>query len=157
MSRQRIFEIISIVALVAFIAVMSFEPTYSDKTADEVAETVSAEFDTSGLKKMKKSKVIEEFDISFDEVDSFVYYADDAVMNVTELLIIKLKEDASADDIMDKLKSCVESKQVLFEGYAPEQSALLKDYVLYDSSGFVFYAVGDNAAKALAAFKSSVR
>lgn len=157
MNRQRIFEIISIVALVAFIAVMSFEPTYSTKTTDEVAEAVAESFDITSLKKMNKNKFVDEFSISLDEADSFLYYADDAVMNVSELLIIKLKEGATAEDIVSKIESRVSEKQMLFDGYAPEQSALLKDYVLYEGYGFIFYAVGDNAAEALSAFKLSVR
>lgn len=157
MSKQRIFEIISVVALVVFIFVMSFEPGYSDKTAQQVAQTVTESFDVTSLKQFKKNEIIREFDISLDGADSFVYYADDAIMNVSELLIIKLKQDVSADDIVDKIQSRVSEKQVLFEGYAPEQSALLEGYVLYQGNGFIFYAVGDNVTEALSAFKSSVR
>lgn len=157
MNRQRLFEIISIAVLIVFIAVMSFEPTYSEKTVDDVAETVTKSFDVSELKQIKKNQIIEDFDIDFSQVDSFVYYASDSIMNVDELMLIKIKEDATDDEIEEKIEKRVSEKQVLFEGYAPEQSALLKEYVLYSGNGFIFYAVGENASEAFSAFKSSVR
>lgn len=157
MNRQRIFEIVSIAVLIVFIAVMSFEPTYSEKTIDEVAEAAAESFDVSGLNKIKKNQIIEDFDIDFSQVDSFVYYASDSIMNVSELMIVKTIQGASCSDIEEKIEKRVSEKQVLFEGYAPEQSALLKEYVLYSGSGFIFYAVGENANEAFSQFKSSVR
>ncbi len=156
-NRQRIFEILCIAALVVFIALVSMDSVYSDKTADEVAESVTKSFDVSALKDIKMNKIKEEFDIDFVGVDSFVYYASDSVMNVSELMIIKLEQDVKPDEIKEKINVRLSKKQNLFAGYAPEQSALLDTAVLTDDSGFIFYCVGENAAEALASFKSNVR
>ena len=72
-------------------------------------------------------------------------------------MIIKLKEGYKADDTLEKIENRVKDKQVLFEGYAPEQSALLKNYVLTYKNGFIFYAVGDGATDALSTFISTIR
>ena len=157
MSKQRIFEILCVVALVIFIGFMSRDASYSDKTASEVAEGVTASYDVSELNSIKRNKIKEEFTIDFTQVDSFEYFASDSIMNVDELMIIKLREDVKPDEIKEKIEKRVTDKQVLFEGYAPEQSALLKEYILADRKGFIFYAVGEDAEKAFAAFKSSVR
>ncbi|MBQ7295822.1 MAG: DUF4358 domain-containing protein [Clostridia bacterium] len=157
MNRQRIFEIVCVVALVIFIGFMSAESTYSDKTASEVAESVIKSYDVSELQHIKKNKIREEFDIDFSVVESFEYYASDSIMTVDELMIIKLKEEVKPDEISEKIAKRAADKQVLFEGYAPEQSALLKEYILKYDKGFIFYAVGESADEAFAAFKSSVR
>lgn len=157
MSKQRIFEILCVVALVIFIGFMSRDASYSDKTAAEVAESVTASYDVSELNSIKRNRIIEEFGIDFMQVDSFEYYASDSIMNVDELMIIKLREEVKPEEIKSKIEKRVTDKQALFEGYAPEQSALLKEYILTDVKGFVFYAVGNDAEKALAAFKSSIR
>lgn len=157
MNRQRIFEIVCVIALVIFIGFMSGESSYSDKTAAEVAETVTESYDVSELRHIKKNKIKEEFGIDFTLVDSFEYYASDSIMTVDELMIIKLKEEVRPEEISAKIEKRVTDKQTLFEGYAPEQSALLKEYVLTCDKGFIFYAVGKGADEALAAFKSSVR
>jgi hypothetical protein len=108
------------------------------------------------LKSYKKNKIQEEFGIEFQEVDSCAYYASDSVMNVTELLVIKLTEGAKADLITEKIEQRIKDKQVLFEGYAPEQSALLKDYVLITQKGFIFYAVCDEWADILSLVTSYI-
>ncbi len=152
MNKHRVFEIICVVLLVVFIFFMSGGETYSDKTVDEVFNAVSGTIDMKELSKFKKNRIKQEFGIDFSLVDSYVYYASEAVMTVDELMIIKLGENVKADDIIEKIEKRIKEKQVLFEGYAPEQSALLKNYVLSCDKGFIFYAVSEDATDALIAF-----
>lgn len=149
MNKHRIFEIICVVLLICFIFFISREEPYSDKSVRDVVDAVSAEINIEELKSYKKNKIQEEFDIEFQDIDSYAYYASDSVMNVEELLVIKLKEGAKADNITEKIEQRVKDKQVLFEGYAPEQSAMLKNYVLIYQKGFIFYAVCDEWADTL--------
>ena len=149
MNKHRVFEIICVVLLICFIFFISREEPYSDKSVREVVDAVSAEINIEDLKSYEKNKIQEEFDIEFQDIDSYAYYASDSVMNVEELLVIKLKEGAKADNITEKIEQRVKDKQVLFEGYAPEQSAMLKDYVLIYQKGFIFYAVCDEWADTL--------
>ena len=157
MNKHRVIEIICVVFLVCFIFIISADDTYSDKTVGEVVNAVSAEVNMEELSSFKKNKVKQEFGIDFSGIDSFAYYASDSVMNVDELLVIKLREGVKADDITGIIEARAKDKQVLFEGYAPEQSALLKNYVLSSKNGFVFYAVGEDATDALGIFLSAVR
>lgn len=156
MNKHRIFEIGCIVALVLFIFFMTEKNTYSLKTAGEVSDTVISQLDLEGLSKLKKNKIKEEYGIDYSQIDSCVCYASDAIMDVREIMIIKLKENVGSEDIMAVLEERVTQKQILFDGYAPEESALLKDYILTHRSGFIFYAVGDFAPQALSLFKSAL-
>lgn len=149
MNKHRIFEIICVVLLICFIFFISREEPYSDKSVRDVVDAVSAEINVEELKSYNKNKIQEEFDIEFQNIASYAYYASDSVMNVEELLVIKLKEGAKADNITEKIEQRVKDKQVLFEGYAPEQSAMLKNYVLIYQKGFIFYAVCDEWADTL--------
>ena len=149
MNKHRIFEIICVVLLICFIFFISREEPYSDKSVRDVVDAVSAEINVEELKSYNKNKIQEEFDIEFQDIDSYAYYASDSVMNVEELLVIKLKEGAKADNITEKIEQRVKDKQVLFEGYAPAQSAMLKNYVLIYQKGFIFYAVCDEWADTL--------
>ena len=73
-------------------------------------------------------------------------------MDVREILIIKLKENQTSDEAIEKIEKRLKNKQTLFEGYAPEQSAMLKDYCLKQKAGFIFYAVHNDKETALSAF-----
>ena len=157
MNKHRIIEIICVVFLVCFIAVISREDSYSDKTVKEVFNAVKVEMNMDDLSKVSKNEIKKDFGIDFQDVDSFLYYASDSIMNVEEIMIIKLKEGYKADGTLEKIEKRVKDKQVLFEGYAPEQSALLKDYVLTYKNGFIFYAVGEDATDALILFTETIR
>ena len=157
MNRHRVIEIICVVFLMCFIFLISRDDSYSNRTVSEVADAVSMEINIDSLSEIKKNKTKKEFGIDFQDIDSFAYYASDSIMTVDELLIIKLKEVAKADSITEKIETRVKDKQVLFEGYAPEQSALLKNYVLSAKNGFVFYAVGEGATDALITFIEVIR
>ena len=157
MNKHRVIEIICVVFLVCFIFAISADDNYSNKTVTDVVDAVSPEMNMDALTSFKKNKVKQEFGIDFVGVDSFAYYASDSIMTVDELLIIKLEEGVKADEIMEIIESRVKDKQILFEGYAPEQSALLKKYVLTDKNGFIFYAVGSESADALRNFISTVK
>ena len=157
MNKHRVIEIICVVFLVCFIFAISADDNYSNKTVTDVVDAVSPEMNMDAMTSFKKNKVKQEFGIDFVGVDSFAYYASDSIMTVDELLIIKLEEGVKADEIMEIIESRVKDKQILFEGYAPEQSALLKKYVLTDKNGFIFYAVGSESADALRNFISTVK
>ena len=157
MNKHRVIEIICVVFLVCFIFIVSGNDNYSDKTVEEVVNAVSPEVNMDVLTSFKKNKVTQEFGIDFVGIDSFAYYASDSIMTVDELLIIKLEEGVKADGIIEKIESRAKDKQVLFEGYAPEQSALLKRYNLTYKNGFIFYAVGEDATDALIIFNSVIK
>lgn len=157
MNKHRVIEIICVVFLVCFIAVISREDSYSDKTPKEIFNAVKVEMNMDDLSKVDKNKIKKDFGIDFQGIDSFLYYASDSIMNVNEVMIIKLKEGYKADGTLEKIEKRVNDKQVLFDGYAPQQSALLKNYVLTYKNGIIFYAVGDGASEALKEFKSTIR
>lgn len=157
MNKHRVIEIICVVFLVCFIAIISREDSYSDKTPKEVFEAVKVEINMNELSKVTKNEIKKDFGIDFQDVDSFLYYASESIMNVDEIMVMKLKEGCKADGTLEKIENRVKDKQVLFEGYAPEQSALLKNYVLTYKNGFIFYAVGDGATDALTTFISTIR
>ena len=152
MKKYRIAEIICIVLLVVFIGFLSKEETTSDKTAKEVAKAVFSAVDTSGLKKQSELQIKKEFSLSVDSFDGMYFIKSDDIMDVREIIIIKLKDGASSDEAIQKIKKRLEDKQTLFEGYAPEQSAMLQNYVLKQKAGFVFYAVLTDKEAALSAF-----
>lgn len=157
MNKHRVIEIFCVVFLICFIFLISSEDSYSDKSVKDVVEAVSVEINVEDLKSYEKNKIQEEFGIEFQDIDSYAYYASDSVMNVEELLVIKLKEGVKADSITEKIETRVKDKQVLFEGYAPEQSAMLKNHILICQKGFIFYAVCDEWADTLTLVTSYIR
>lgn len=154
--KERIKEILCVVLLVLFIVFISSESKISTKSADEVFEGVKSSMDLSALSKQKSKKFEEELSLSADKYEDIIYYASASVMEVRELLIVKLRDTADKDELISAAEKRAEEKTKLFEGYAPKEGALLKNHVLLEKNGFVLFAVCDEPLKVSAAFKSIV-
>ena len=156
MKKYRIAEIICIVILVVFIGVLSADETASDKTVKEVAGAVIAEVDIKGLTKQSEMQIKKELSLTADSYDGIYYVKSDEVMDVRELLIIKLKDNQSSEEAIKKIEKRIKDKQTLFEGYAPEQSAMLQNYVLKQKAGFIFYCVLNENETAVSVFNKTL-
>lgn len=154
--KERIKEILCVVLLVLFMVFISSESNISTKTADEVFGTVQKSVDISALSKQKNKKIEEELSLSFENYEEVIYYASSSVMEVRELLIVKLRSTEDKDVLMSALEKRTEEKIKLFEGYAPTEAQMLKNHILTEKNGFVFFAVCDDTARASEAFKSAV-
>ncbi|MGN1418899.1 MAG: DUF4358 domain-containing protein [Acutalibacteraceae bacterium] len=152
----KIKELLCVALLVAFIVGMTHETAVSDKTISEVFEGVKSAVSVSELSKCDKAKFKKETGFAENEFDGVVYYASDSVMEVREVIIVKLADSSQAQPLVEKLKSRAEQKGELFKGYAAKQSDLLEHYVLESKAGFVFFAVCDEPETAADAFRKSL-
>lgn len=156
MKKYRIAEIVCIVILLVFIGVLSADETASDKTLKEVAGAVIAEVNTEGLSKQSDMQIKKELSLSASEYEGIYFAKSEDVMDVREVLIIKLKENQSADGAIEKIEKRISDKQNLFEGYAPEQSAMLQNYILRQKAGFIFYCVLKDGEAAVSVFNKTL-
>ena len=159
MHAERIKEIICVVVLVVFIVFLTGNSSVSKSTGDEVFKSVDAAVSVSGQKDIKKcdnQRIKKEFGFTHNDFDYVTYYASDSVMEVRELLIIKLKDKSQLDSVRQATETRVTDKAKLFKGYAPEQSAMLDKYVFEYKKGFILYAVCDNPDQLISAFKKAL-
>ena len=152
----KIGEALCVVFLAVFIIFITSGDDISDKTAKQVAVPVVKAYDTEGLVAVGKKQFKKQLKLSADDFDGYYYFASESIMDVREVLVIKLKDVADADRVVSALQSRVSEKTTLFEDYAPKESALLKNHILVSEAGFVYYAVGEDADEGFEAFKSSL-
>ena len=157
MKTLRIKEILCVAVLLLFVLAMTGQKgRVSDASAADVGKAVSAaaglaQLETRGGKAFQK-----EFGLDPQQFDGGYYAASDDVMEVRELLVVRLKDSAAATSLLEQLKQRVEQKIVLFEGYAAEQTALLKNYKLVQRGNFVLYTVCDAPSDAVRAFRAAL-
>lgn len=156
MSKERFKEILCIILLVIFIFTLSSQKNTSSKTVSEIYKALSESTDFSMLKKCDSLKFKEETALSAEDYTEVLYYASSSVMEVREVIIIKLQNKNQLENTKNALLKRAEEKGKLFEGYAPEQAALLKNYVLEEKAGILVFAVCNNREKLISAFKSAV-
>ena len=159
MNANRIKELLCVVVLIVFIIFLTGNSSISKATGKEVLKAVNAGIKISeqeDIKKCDNQKIKKEFGFTHNDFEYITYYASDSVMEVRELLIIKLKDKSQLDSVKEAIEKRVEEKSELFKGYAPEQSAMLDNYVLEYKKGFLIYAVSDTPDQLISAFKKAV-
>ena len=156
MKKTTVKEIACLVVLLVFIIVLVAENRVSNAEPQEVFEAVSAASQMKKLKKCKAVKFKREFGFSADEFESVIYYGSSDVMEVRELLIVRVKDASQTKPLTQAITSRIEEKAGLFKGYAPKQSAMLDSYVLEEKGGFVLFAVCDSPGNVSSSFKKAV-
>ena len=156
MKKLRIKEAVCVVVLLVFILLLSTQNKQSTAEPQAVFDAVSGAMDLSALQDCATNRFKKEFGFDTGEFEDVRFFASDDVMEVRELLLIKLPQDYDAQPLIDKIKTRVADKSELFAGYAPEQSGYLESYVLLQRSGYVLYVVSDTPDEVVRAFKKAL-
>lgn len=149
-------ELLCVLVLIVFVVFLSRETVLSDKTAQEIFDSVSSFVDLTELSKCDKAKFKKETGFETGAFEDVLFYASDNIMQVREIIIVKLKNREQSQDLVTALEKRVSEKANLFEGYAPEQSAMLQSFVLEERGGFVFFAVCERPELTVSAFRRSL-
>lgn len=149
-------ELLCIICLAAFIFFVSTQDKVSDTPFEEVSAAVTESCDIDGLIKRDALKLKKVFAFELDAFDSFTYYSSDSVMDVREVLVIKLRDQSQQQSVTDAVSRYVTDKHTLFEGYAPNESELLGSHVLIAKNGYVLFYVGETSELVSSAFQQSL-
>lgn len=156
MTKERVKELICVILTVVFIVFVTSDTPDSDKTVNEVCDSVIKVMDMNELQERKKNQFKKEFLLNPNDYDGVVYYSSDSVIQVRELLVVRLKNEEQSEQLIENIQKRIEQKITLFKGYSPEEEALLRSYVLENTRGFVLFAVCDNPEQLVQTFKDSL-
>jgi len=156
MNKMRIKEGICVAVLFVFILLLLTQNKQSTAEPQQVFDAITASIDVSTLEDCTAKRFKKEFGFDAQAFEDVRFLASDDIMEVRELLLVKLSQETEAQPLIDKIKARVEDKGELFAGYAPEQSGYLESYVLLQRGGYVLYLVSDKPDDAVRAFKKAL-
>lgn len=156
MSKAGFGQLLCIILLLIFIGVSFFGKEDTAKTSEEIAEAVTSQISTEGLEQFGEEKLLSRLGLESKELDSFIYYGSEDVMDVREILIIKGKENSDLDAVAELIGKKAEEKYNTYKDYDPVASALLEKRVIRVSRGAIIYIVHDDAPEGLDAFLKCV-
>ena len=155
--RYRIPEVLCVTALIAFIVLLIFSRSGgSEKPVDEIAAPVIKAMDEGQMTRQPKADAAGAFSIDLSQAEGLVYYANDDIMDVSECLILKLKDESDAESVQASIEAHIASQKNLYKNYAPEQYALLNDSLLEVSGNMIFYCTAKNADALYDAFRAAL-
>lgn len=133
-------------ALVAFIILLcTVRSGGTQKPIQDVAAPVVAALEPSQMSEKTNADIAKAFAFDTDKAEGIVYYANDNIMDVSELVIVKLIDKTDAPEFKALIEKRVTDQENLYKNYAPAQYALLKDSIIAVSGNTVFYCTAKNA------------
>lgn len=97
------------------------------------------------------------YKLNAKDYEEVLLYKPQSTMDVTELLIVKVKDDSQIESLEDSIDSRLNYQLQSFSGYGPEQCGLLNNYELKVKGNFVFFAVSEKAEEIKEAFLDSIK
>ncbi len=156
MSRAGFSQLICVVLLVVFIGFsLSGEKETVTKSATEIAEEITAVIDTENLINFDEAKLRDEFGFDGDSFDSWVFIGSEDIMDVREILVIKLSEGEDSKAVISAIEKRAQEKYNIYKDYDPLASSILEARVTEERGGVIFYSAHENAREGAEAFLKS--
>lgn len=150
-------EVLCVVALVVFVVVLcTARSGGTAKSAEEVAAPIAEALQDVELLEKNNADIVKTFGIDTAKTDGAAYYSSDNVMEVSEILVVKLKNPSDAEAVREAISKYVVNQQNLYKNYAPEQYSLLTDCIIEVSGNTVFYCTAINADALYEIFQKSL-
>ena len=150
MNKYRFVEILCVIFAVLFIAGSLRGDATLDMTAYEITENICSQLCTE-LSAGDRDSVRERLGFDPDSFSSFSYYSSDDIMNVREIFIGVSPENTDST-VSEAIRKYLDEKHKLFEGYAPEEAALLKNARIEEKGNVIIFIVAENADEIYSAF-----
>lgn len=140
-----------------FIAYMLINvESFSNVDIKEVENQIVTTGDLGTMKKSNNMMIKKVFGLNDAEYDGTIYYKGEGAMDVTELLIIKLKSKDQASSVESAVRKRLDSQIQNFTNYGTNQLQLLESSVIKVSGNYFFYVVSENAVQLKDIFSDSI-
>jgi len=127
-------------------------------TSKDIVENIKNEFALNFMSPNGNSKALKRFySLNFADYKDVILYTPLSSMDVKEMMIIRVENEAQIDAIEMAVENRVSKQLESFSGYGAEQCALLDDYVFKIKDDYVFYSVGEDAENMKEIFTDSLK
>ncbi|MEG1409612.1 MAG: DUF4358 domain-containing protein [Terrisporobacter sp.] len=129
----------------------------NNKTVDEIESNMSQSINLNKMEKGDSKSLKRFYKLNANDYDGVILYTPTSTMDVTEMLIVKVKDKSQIESLEDAMDSRINYQLQSFAGYGPEQCALVNNYELKTKGNYVFFAVSENAEELKQAFLDSIK
>lgn len=156
MSRAGFSQLVCVILLAVFIGFsLAGDKEEITKSATEIAEEIKAVIDTENLINFDETRLKDEFGFEADSFDSWVFIGSEDIMDVREILVIKLNEGEDTEAVISVIEKRAEEKYNVYKDYDPLASSILEARVTEERGGVIFYSAHENAREGAEVFLKS--
>lgn len=136
-----LYKIAAVVLLVALAALMLQMQTTRDVAVTEIETSMSSLF--SALEKGDANTLKRLYGLEGGAYDGWFLYTADSMMDVTEVLVVKVSDEAQLADVEAAVNERLSQQKTSFQGYGTNQTALLNHAAQVSRGDYYFFAVSE--------------
>lgn len=144
--------------LIMIIAIILFIGRRSESSASfsDVKDAVSKVADTAHMELNSERFLKKYFELNAEDYEEILIYTPITNMDANELVLLKLKDASQGEAVKAAIENRIRSQLDIYEGYAPEQVALLDAAIIDDRGNYILYVVGENSEEVDEAFRGAL-
>lgn len=157
--RALFYSVMRNIVLVAVAAYVVFLLVYaggSKKPFEEVEGVLEESLDLENLKKQDSQTLKKSFGFNGADYSGVMYFSSESSISAEEVLLVRVESEDQVEGVRESIEDRIASRMKDFEGYMPQEEALLKDACVVIRGKYVFYAVSPKAQEYRAVFEKSL-
>lgn len=136
-----------VVILIVFLLLIYSNGDAKDVSMKDIDKYLKANTEIEQLVKAKNRDLMQFIGLNYEDFNSHLYYRNVEALSVEELLIIKVNSTKQLATLKNAVEKRVEDQISTFEGYGPNQVALLEDAIIKTKGNYLFFCVSKSADK----------
>lgn len=149
-------KIVFIVILLALLFYVYSDQNAKNVSIDKIKEALIGDEAVAAMEEGTAKDVMHYFGIDVNSYEGVIYYKGTEALSVDELLIVKSSSRDAVAPVRDAIDQRVESQIKTFEGYGPEQVALLNDHIVFQKGNYIFYCTSDHSGRISEEFRDAI-
>ena len=144
-TRNGVIKTLMVVFLILYLGALYSANNAADVSMVRVESSMTGRTNVGSLLKRGRADLKRYYSIDDEAADGYVFYKAISPMSVNELLIIKARDAAQAEQFLASAQAHLESQKTIFGGYGTDQMALLSRSFVGSKGKYVYYICGPDA------------
>ena len=142
--------------IVVYTALVIHSTATRDVPFSDIERAMSGAPALNGLMRLDANVLQERFGVNADELDGWLLYGGDTVMEVSELLAAKVGDPAAMARLEAAVRAHLDGQIEGFRNYGTNQIDLLEHAILWQRGDYLFYAVSESVEQLEARFDACI-
>ncbi len=142
--------------LLAFLFYVYSDQNAKDVSMDKIKEALVKDEAVAAMEEGTARDVMHYFGIDVNSYEGVIYFKGTEALSVNELLIVKGSSRDAVSPVRDAIDSRVDAQIKTFEGYGPEQVALLNDHIVFQKGNYIFYCTDGQSGRIAEEFRDVI-
>lgn len=150
----------AICALLLMVVMILQIPAYgihSSASLQTVAEKISAGLDPAVYPQQNQIRISRYLGVDPSSIGEAVLFRNDDAMSASEMVIARFENEEQKKAFEKAVRERIDSQHSIYEGYAPEQAAVMNQAVVDLQDNYGLYYAGDQGKQVSEAFEQALR